>query len=276
MHQGRERICVLGNSGSLLVMPHRDSDSDRTYPEYLAEKGFDVLNSSLQSAMISDMYRYLEDECVRKNPDHVVLNFGIVECTYRVRSRRLQSFFAANAWKNVLVGNGFNPPGVRIFKEVSKRLYRSLVEKPLFALGLKRRWLKPAMFRFILVDLIKNLLKDTNVRTIFFVGMPRAHPWLEREAPGTAESVQEYNAILKEVSNCDGNVVFLDPEAVMVRDSSERCSPDGIHFTSAGHLALAAAIEARRNSVRVGRFDAWKELSPYKSGALKLYQKWFR
>lgn len=235
-------VAILGNSVPVLIQPFRKSADERTYIEHLRDHGFNVINGCKQSMMISDLYTNLEDDCIAHCPDYVVLNFGIVECTYRARPRWLHNYFAMNTWNNTIIRPRYNPPLVRGFKVAVKFLYRHVIERFAFAVGIKRRWLSPDDFQFILRDISRLIFRDTPARKIILLKMLPGQPWLERQAPGTLVSIDEFNAVTENVAKDNPNFVCLDPVSTMMQADSTQISSDGIHFTALGHQQLAQSL----------------------------------
>jgi hypothetical protein len=265
-------VSILGNSVALLVQPLRESAEDRTYPEHLRDHGFTVVNASKQSAMLPHLYRYLEDECIRHAPDFVVVNFGIVECTSRVRSFAIQRYFSMNAWNNSVIDRGYVGPVGRGVAYMAKKFYSNLIERALFSLGWKRRWVSPNDFRFVLRDVLKRLFADTPVRRIVILGMLRPDDWLEREAPGTRASVEEYNGIMRSVAAEYVNLIYVDPEAVLTGTARKQWTPDGMHFTGEGHRRIAEALSSHFTGERED-YTGWTKINQY--GALHgVYARW--
>lgn len=257
------------------MQPFRQSLTDLTYPEHLAQTGFNVRNASKESAIVSDLYRYLEDECIRHSPDFVIFNFGIVECTYRARPRWLQNFLSMNAWNNSIVNRGYNGPVTRGMKFLTKKVYRKAVERPLFSLGLKWRWLGPKDFRFIIRDIVKRLLSDTPVKRIIFIGLPPIAPWVEKQAPGTQQSIKTYNLLMENLTHENPNIHFLDPASLSSPEQMLSLTSDGIHFTALGHQRLAEALIPLLQGERSGGYTDWQKINQYES-LYQLYARWYK
>lgn len=264
-------VSILGNSVPLLIQPFRKSSEEKTYAEHLRDAGFSVLSGTKQSAILSDIYTYLEDECIRHFPDYVIMHFGIVECTYRARPRWLQNFFSMNAWNNFIINKGYNGPYTRGMKFVAKKVYKIVIERPAFRLGLKWRWMRQGDFRFILRDVSKRLFQDTSVKKIIFMKMLPVAPWVERQAPGTQKSIISYNAILESVSQEYRNILCYDP-AVLAPDESQSISLDGIHFTAKGHERLAQELTQLLQGER-DDYTGWQKINQYEH-LYRLYENW--
>ncbi len=267
-------VCILGNSVPMLVQPLRQNSDEKTYVEHLRGNGFSVLNASKQSAMLSDLYYYLEDECIRHYPDYVVLNFGIVECTYRARPRWLQDYFSMNAWNNSVINKGYNGGIKRGIKFIGKRLFRKIIERPLFAVGIKRRWLGPAHFKFILRDVVKRIFSDSPAKKIILVGMPPIAPWIERQAPGTQQSIAEYNSIFRSVKEEYENILYLDPSTLAPPERMKELTEDGIHYTAKGHVLVAQALMPLLKGERTA-YTGWQKINQYE-GLYAMYENRYK
>lgn len=261
-------ISILGNSVPLLIQPFRTNASEMTYAEHLRNHGFIVVNAAKQSVILSDVYHYFEDECIRHFPDYVIINFGIVDCTYRARPRWLQNIFSMNAWNNSIIRKGYNGPITRGIKFIGKKTYRRTIERFAYTLKIKNRWLAPRDFKFILRDIIKRLFQDTPAKKIVLLGMTPVADWVEREVPGTQESIREYNGILKDVGGEYGNLTYIDPATL----GSDIVSPDGIHFTARGHEKIATTIIPLLAGDR-SDYTGWQDINQYE-GLYKVYENW--
>lgn len=267
-------VCILGNSVPLLIQPFRRNENEKTYSEHLRDRGFLVLNSAKQSVILSDLYHYLEDECIRHFPDYVIIDFGIVECTYRARTRWIQNFFSMNAWNNSIIRKGYNGPLHRGVKFAAKKIYKTLIERPFYALGMKRRWLNPRHFRFILRDIVKRVFSDTPVRKVIIMGMLKPSDWVERHAPGTRKSVAEYNAIMKSLAHEYPNIVFIDVQALFPPEMTPLMTQDGIHYSAEGHRLVSEKLLTLLQGSRVD-YTGWQKINQY-DRLYRLYENWFK
>jgi hypothetical protein len=270
MSEKQPIVSILGNSVPLLIQPFRQGAHDKTYIEHLRDDNFTILNASKQSVILSDYYYFLEDECIRYFPDYVIIHTGIVECTYRARPRWLQNVFSMNAWNNSVIGKKYNGPVKRGIKYIVKKIYRKSVERPLYMLGIKGRWLGPKDFRFIIKDISKRIFSDTPVKKIILIGMLPISSVIERQAPGTQKSIIEYNQILKSLSEEYPNIIYFDPQSVTSADSQSEVSSDGIHLTSLGHKLLAEKLKELLHGERV-EYTEWQRINQYEN-LYKIYE----
>lgn len=266
-------ICILGNSVSLLVQPFRKNADEKTYGEHLVDEGFTVMNSSKQAVVLPEVYRYLEDECIRYFPDYVIINFGIVEATRRARPRWLQHMFSMNAWNNSIINKGYNGPYLRGLKFVTKKLYRMCIERPLYACGLSWRWVSPSTFSFALIDIVKRIFSDTPVKKILILGMLPVADWVEQQAPGTRSSIKVFNQCMRDCASMySRNIVYIDPQQLIPSGNLAEISADGIHFNAEGHRRLATLLQGLLNGER-SEYSDWTKMNQYKK-LYSLYEHW--
>jgi len=251
-------VCIVGNSVSILIHPPRVAPHEKTYCEILRDRGFTVIHAGKQAVVAADLYRYLEDEVVRHFPDHVILHFGIVECTCRARPRWLQNFFSLNDWTNSIVGGALNSERTRFAKIVLRKIYRRLIERPLYAAGVSWRWLSPDDFRRVYLDVIQRLFRETAVKKIQLVGITPVTDELERRVPGTRASTKMYNAVMVEISRTVPDVLYVDVDT----PEFAPLSMDGIHLTAEGHELLARRIEANLTGERTA-YAAWGQIKAF-------------
>jgi hypothetical protein len=236
------------------MRPPRTNEREKTYGEHLKELDYDVVNSSKQGVIVSQVYRYLEDEVIRDFPDFVVIHFGIIECAIRTRPQWLQRFFSENNWNNNIVNNSFDKQYTRYIKIVLRKFYYSFIERPLYRLGVSYRWMRPKTFEFILIDIINKLFRDTPVKKIIIVGINPISKSLEKRLPKTSKSAKDFNNIMEDLSHYK-NISFIDTSKM-----AQNCySPDSIHFSAEGHRHLALLIKDELNGERVD-YLVWKEI----------------
>jgi lysophospholipase L1-like esterase len=263
-------ISVVGNSVPLLIQPFRANPTEKTYLEHLRDRGFTMVNAAKQSAVITDVYQYLEDECIRHFPDYVILHFGIVDSTYRARSRWLQNYFSMNAWNNSIIRRGYNGPITRGIKFILKKLYSRIIERFLFFIRLKFRWVRPRDYQFVLRDICKRIFSDTPTKKIIIIGMAQVPAWVEKKAPGTQDSIKTYNTIMHDLSSEYTNIQYVDPESL----GGNLLSPDGIHFNAHGHKILAEHIFTLCQGERE-QYTEWTKMNQYKE-LYNIYEHWFK
>lgn len=237
----RPKICVFGNSVPLLLIPGRKGPEEATYGELLERDGFAVVNASKQAVTVGDTCRYLENEVIRHFPDFIILNFGIVEAAYRTKPRWLQNFISGNAWNNDIVDIahcGYESRGVR---KVVRLACRPL-SRAMFSVGLKWRYMSPGHFEDALGFVMNRLKAYTPVRSQVVLGMLPVNDGLERVAPGTRRSVEEFNAIMRRVAAAIGGSVFVDMNELFSSTLSD-ATTDSIHYTAYGHRTVFEAVK---------------------------------
>jgi len=241
-------VCIVGNSVSLLVWPRRDNGSDLTYAEHLEVMGWVVKSTSRQGVMISDTCLFLEDDVLNIRPDHLILQFGIVEATYRARPRFFHKWFSNNNWRNSVVQIRYRSPFKRSLVSILNKLYQQ-TEKVQFALGLKWRYLSPKLYRDSLEQTVATCKRYSGIKSYILIGVSPINERLEGLAPGTQQSVGEYNEIMREFAEETSQVEFVDPSEIFQDEKYADLVPDGIHLSAAGHALLASKL----NAILVGR-----------------------
>lgn len=232
---------VLGNSVSLLVWPRRGGPQDQPYPELLSSMGWSVRNASKQGVTVGDVYCYLEDEVLSKSPESIVMQFGIVEATYRTRPRALHQAFSNNNWCNSIINMPYRSIGVKKLYRTIGQFYR-LVERLLFAIGLKWRYMSPDDFEDAIRGIIGKCRAQSSAKVFLLVGIPPVGPELERKAPGTAHSTAVYNEVMQKIAAEAPDIQFICLERLFAQLPIELAVADDIHLTAEGHKLLALAI----------------------------------
>ena len=261
-----KRYSILGNSVSLLVDPYRVTPDYLTYSELIRAAGNEVWNVSRQASVVTDLYSSLEEDCLTRSPDVVVLQFGIVEATSRLRGRRTAWRLSGIAWKNTVTNGGYDPPTRRVLKRVIHHLMDRWIERPLMKLGIRFRWVSLRAYETAIRDICRAILKETVASQIVLVGIHAARAWLERVAPGTSRAIARYNGVMESISDDFAAVAFVpvpnDPE-----------STDGIHLSPAGHRRLAESIlSLSPDGGRPGEFTQWMDAPVYAGLVGKLYE----
>ncbi len=234
------KVCVFGNSVPLLVLPERKDSSERTYGELLELDGLRVFSASKQAVTLGDSFRYLEDEVVRHFPDYVVVNFGIVEACYRTKPRFLQEYFSGNAWNNGIVDVPHCSYLSRGVRKVLRLAYKP-VSAALFALRVKWRYMSPADYADALDFVLARLRAYTPVKAIIVLGMLPVGDGLEKIAPGTRDSVAEYDEIMRAACGRVPGAVFVGMRELFASDM-DKATIDSIHYTAYGHRRVREAV----------------------------------
>jgi len=264
-------IAIVGNSVPLLVIPNRSSEQDKTYAEILRQSGFNMVLSAKQGVIISDLYKYLEDEVICTLPDYIIFNFGVVESMRRARPRWLELFLLDNVWNNSIIDMGYNSELKRAIKFIFRKLYLYLIEYPLFKLGISWRWLSPSDFEFIYKDIINLCFQMTSVKKIILLSINSISVELEKRLPGSQASVIEYNKIQQKIAESHPDIIFIDTNNM---DFSIN-SADGIHFSSKAHALIADQIKRHLSKPR-SHFGSWEGQVPGPIQTLyrKIKNKW--
>lgn len=238
-----ETICIVGNSVSLLVWPRRNKTDDLTYAEHLETMGWIIKSASRQGVMISDTCFYLEDDVLNNRPDYLILQFGIVEATYRARPRFLHRQFSNNNWRNSVVRIPYRGPQKRSLISLLNKAYRQ-AEKLFFALGIKWRYLSPRLFQDALEQTISTCKRHCGAKGYILIGILPVNERLEEIAPGTRQSTSEFNEIMRAFAENTSHVRFVNPSEIFQQESLNELIPDSIHLSALGHELLAQKLNA--------------------------------
>lgn len=236
-----KKLCIFGNSMSILVSPNRRSLQDKSYSEIINDSGFIVNNASEQGITIVDFFRFFENELIKFRPNILVIQCGIVECTFRARPRFLHSFFSGNNWSNRTFNKKYVATRNKKFSIYIYKLYR-IIEKIFFSIGIKWRYVNPRVFYEALNEFFLKCFQQSGVERYVIIGLYSHVHQLEAKAPGTISSINEYNNILKSFASKQNNTVFIDLDNLFKDFNSDDVTSDGIHLTSFGHAVLAKKI----------------------------------
>lgn len=235
-------IVIMGNSVSLVMRPPRAGADERTYAEILAgELPAQVINWSQRAATVGDGLRAVEREVVPRYPEAVILQYGIVECTYRDVPRWLYQYTKLRL-------QGDEGALERLPVRLAARLLVPLSRAWARARG-TWRWMEPPVFAEDLRKLTALIRKET-AASIFLLSIPQPSARVEGLSPGTQRSAGEYNAALRDLAASE-KITLLDAAAIAAPDP-ERLLPDGIHFSAAGHRLVADQLIALLNEGRDG------------------------
>ncbi len=227
-------ICILGNSVSLVLRPPRSGASERTYAEILRDElPATVINWSQRAAMVADGVRAVEDVVITRAPQAVVIQYGIVECTYRDMPRWLYQFVKLRL-------RGDENRLEKLPVQLAARTLMPLSRRWAVLRG-RWRWMEPAVFGHDITQLVALIRKETAALPIV-LNIPTPSERVERLAPGTTASALEYNRTLAQVA-AQTKAALIDTAALIDPDPTGLL-PDGIHFSAAGHRLVAAQIRA--------------------------------
>ena len=216
------KLVILGNSTGLRVRPPVEHPYNRSFTELLrVEAGYDVINLCSGRALVRDLIDY-PDASIREFPDYYVISIGISDaCT-----REIPLWFS-----NIMKRSRRS-----LLRNVSHLIYNlciKKVRKHLVKLRFRTSWTGHLRFEKEINKLIKDLTKNTNARLIF-IGILTPSDRVERELPGSRDSVTKFNNILKKIVSQKNRCYLIEVDDLNSADHY----PDGIHWNSAGHLMM--------------------------------------
>ena len=146
------------------------------------------------------------------NPDCVIIQLGIVDCSPRYISIESITFKILN-----------NLP-----KFIQNLYYK--FKKKFSTRKLKYAYVSSDVYRSNLTNYL-NRAKRNNTKVILCAIAPIAKSFIEK-SPEIQLAIKRYNTILKELSNSYDNVDYFNPYP---NDFSETCLVDELHFNHLGH-----------------------------------------
>jgi lysophospholipase L1-like esterase len=222
------RVAIIGNSVALYVRPR--TPSGRAYGHRLRELLAARTHGSVEvelhaenSLTAADLVRDYEDRIIALAADVTVLHVGIVEATPRILPQR---------WRQAFIRG--QTPLQRVWVRAE-----SAVRRPLVGLLGGVTAMGPEHFRRALARAI-GAGQDGQGRVVC-LGIPLPTARVEAEVPGATEQVRRFDAVVREVCRKTG-AAYLDVESIMTALGRDRGMPDGIHFSEAGHDAVAAEL----------------------------------
>jgi lysophospholipase L1-like esterase len=216
---------------------------DMTYSELLESRGYAVKNISKAGAMLNEVFAFIEEDVISYYPDLVIVNFGIVEVSYR----RTLRWFNNQAIENYYLNRVFARPYV--FKTPLAVIYNFLLRSLNYAtrsvaslLGFRWQWLSTKRFLAVLEAMIRVILKETNSHVIV-IGINPCSDRVESILRGSSEKIKEANTRIKLLCEDLGQRTrFLSPDSFINEDNINALVPDGIHYSAQGHQALFQRI----------------------------------
>lgn len=222
------RILIIGDSVAIRIRPPRKIIDELTYSEIVAkERPQDIVqNEALGSTVVPFKMEEI-DKIINKQPDIIIINWGIVDACTRPVSRSLYTFL-----------NTQNPSS-SLFITVIKKAF-NLTEKKfrreLTLLRGKRSWTSAKAFQTKYMRLIQHLQKDTRSQ-IICLSINETNSRVENFLPGSKNNIILFNSIIKKLTIAH-SINYLDTSKIV---SIEEI-PDGIHFNAEGHRKIGEAI----------------------------------
>ncbi len=235
------RICILGNSVGLRMRPRRKYKSERNYCELLMRDHI-VFNRCRAGTMITEQFRYMDDDLIAHFPDITILNFGIVELFHRRTFRYINNQPIRNYYNNGILGRNYTFGSSAA--GLLARAINALTNRVATMLGISWQWLDTNRYLRVLRDICDCAIAETST-VIVILEVPRLSPASSKYSPTTDHRIRSVNsAIHAWAQESEGRIIVLPVNTLIPEDSAlERLIPDGIHFSALGHRIVYRALQ---------------------------------
>ena len=246
-------LAVVGNSVAVLLVPPRTRRADGTYGEIVADRlaaeGHDV-SLALEGRVFgfaTQALRGVDDRLIRHAPDIVILQFGVNESQPWILPVWLLRHLMTTHRTTTNIGLRYRE---RVVAPVWKRV-RGFRRRVAPHVHLRTWQLWPDRFASAMSELVMAL----DAALVLVMDITPPGDTLEHFLPGQRERHAVFQEVLaRVVAEAD------DPDVRLVRASSviddlgmDVASVDGIHFTAAGHAAVADLVETEIRDWLAGR-----------------------
>jgi hypothetical protein len=241
MINDRTKIAIIGNSVAIKMRPKRQSEFEKTFSELLFDNGYQIYNYGRAGTIVTESFKYLDDEIISLFPDYLIVIYGVVEAFPRQTFRYLNNFNIINYYNNRIFKRNFVPPaGFRILGFII-RLMNGLIRRLATALRVRWLWLSQRNFSSAINALCGLVLSETNGR-IILVGISRIPTDSGKFSAEAMASISAFNSILKTQSANSSRINYIDLTESLSEEELVAACPDGIHFSAKGHRMLHDAI----------------------------------
>lgn len=226
------KITIFGCSVAIRVRPPENFPQNRNYGmilENLLDRKYPetcnlVKNFGFSRATILEIVEKLENYIVTF-PDYFILNIGVPDAS----TREIPYWFAQI----------INKQNDSLLKKVFSVFHAKFIKKHnafFVKLRGKKTWVSSKKFKSDYNHILSKIKKETNARVICLAISP-TNSRVESKIPGSTLKYQSYNKIIEKLaSKFDAD--FIDFDDLL----SEKCFPDGIHFSGEGHRIVAERI----------------------------------
>lgn len=246
----RHRVVVLGNSVSVLCRPHAPATYAGTLSDVCRARGVDVdvWNQGRWFEQVDSARRRWDRDVSPFLPAAVVVNYGAAECQPWVLPHVLHR--ALLDWKSRTTV--LSAVGRALLIRPGRALLRRATTPVARVAGQRGHKMRPSRFRDEVSRLVRVSRSEIGA-AVLVLGVSPPGPQLERFIPGFERRTARYDAILREVVDAfdDELVSFVDVRELHVRLGSEM-SQDGLHYTPAGHRAVAEVLAERLSTLLCG------------------------
>lgn len=254
MKVSRKKVAIIGNSVAIKMRPKRQSKNDKTFSELIFDDGYEVNNFGKSGTIVTESFKYIDDEIICNYPDFLIVIYGVVEAFPRHTLRNLNNFNIINYYNNANFERNFiNPNQFSIFRLVA-RLLNGFMRRITSATRLQWLWLSQNNFAAAIHALCGLVLTETN-SNIILLGVPAIPQDNDKFSVKANSSINAFNSILRAESEYSPRIHYVDVTETLSEEQLAVTCPDGIHFSAFGHRLLHEAIisimtakDAHRNS----------------------------
>lgn len=236
------KILVYGNSVGLKMRPPRSQVDERTYGEWLALHGAEVINLCRAGVLITEAFRTFDDDVLCNFPDAVVFNFGVVETSRRRTPRPAWVGSVSNTvFLNHVTGRTY--PRYRHWRRARRVAWRAasgLSEGLARLLGFSWSWVPSNLFIETQRSMLELLFKETS-SVALILGINPCSARVESLLPGSMAAIQKANRALELMASQYPRARFIDPLAILGADAG-MLLPDGVHYSALGHRRIADVL----------------------------------
>lgn len=230
------KVVFVGNSVPLRVRPPVGHPFPVIFENKIDSMGYKIIcsNESKGATLISDAIKNIDNQVIAKNPNIVVINFGINEACTRLLPKKLDDwiFYKSRVYlsKQEQVFAYF----VRIVRKLLN-VIRPYLIKILRLTG----WSTALNFKRLLRLYIEDVIKETGA-TCVLITIPHISNRVEKLLPGSKTRIVQFNKKIIEVSK-ELNVKLIDINEYL-NGKYDEYIPEGIHYNSKGHNLVAELL----------------------------------
>ena len=237
------KVTIVGNSVALRVRPPEKYPDNLNYSRLLEST---LNNSNIKPPVLIDnrslgastVYNVINhiDHFIQAFPDIYIINLGVVDAS--TREVPLWFYRFASSKKDCFLCR------------ITRMLYRNVIIKMrpfLVKLRGKRSWIKKRKFKKYYNKLLATLLRETNAQ-IITLPINLADNRVEKELPGSRKKHQQYNEIIKKLSE-KYNQYFVDLSDL----EPQMHYPDGVHYNINGHQVVAERLSSKIKEILQNR-----------------------
>jgi hypothetical protein len=204
----------------------------------------EVFNFCRAGTLITEQFRYIDDELVALFPDVTILNFGIVELFHRRTFRPINNHPIRNYYNNLILGRNYSRRPR--FGDLVARAVNALTNRIGSIFGISWQWLDTRSYLQVLRAICDLAIAETS-SVVFILELPRFPPTSSKYSVETDRRISQINNDVHIwAQNSSGRIIILPLNTLIPEDRTlERLIPDGIHFSAVGHRIIYSELRKR-------------------------------